>query len=150
MTWMVDFEVSTRVGGDSSATRCREPVRILERRLITAEGSAFQRVAGRFSAATILGLACLAPWMFGSVDAWAEVVLDLCILVAIVLCILAGWNRGSRPNWLCGLTSLSLAGLALLAMVQAAPLPEALLKRLDSVAAENRAASVPSAQGVVI
>jgi O-antigen ligase len=75
----------------------------------------------------VLAIACLAPWAFGAVDAWAQFGLDLGIVLLALLAALISWgsNRGRGP--LC-VPSLALAGLVLLALAQAVPLPGSLLR----------------------
>src|SRR6476620_3261308 len=81
-----------------------------------------------------LALACLAPWAYGAVDAWAELGLEAAIVVLAVLSVAV--RRGTRGSPLfCG-PSLALAGLALLAGLQSVPLPG---RVLDRVAPSNQA-----------
>ena len=107
--------------------------------------SASQRRARRCSEAIILALSCLAPWAFGSVEAWAELALDLGIVLVAALGVIA--NRGSdrERNARFDMPGLTLAGLSLLALAQAVPLPESLLARVDPAAATMRASLAPRA-----
>jgi O-antigen ligase/tetratricopeptide (TPR) repeat protein len=83
--------------------------------------------ARQVSEAIVLASACLAPWAFGAVDAWARFGLDLGIVLLAVLAVLIG--RGSnRGRGLPCIPSLALAGLVLLALAQAVPLPGSLLR----------------------
>jgi hypothetical protein len=92
----------------------------------TAERSLIRR-ARLASETIILAIACLAPWAFGAVDAWAQFGLDLGIMLLALLAALisGGSNRGR--GLLC-VPSLALAGLVLLALSQAVPLPGSLLR----------------------
>src|SRR4051794_36601523 len=70
----------------------------------------------------ILAMACLAPWAIGGVDAWAQVLLEVGLLLLLVLNLIAG----PRPGWsqrVFSAPSLALGALALLALVQSLPLP---------------------------
>ncbi|MDB5352376.1 MAG: lipid core-O-antigen ligase-like enyme [Planctomycetota bacterium] len=109
------------------------------------EVSASKRWARRCSEAIILALSCLAPWAFGSVEAWAELTLDLGIVLAAALGIIAGRGSARARDALFGMPSLALAGLSLLTLAQAVPLPEGLLARVDPAAASTREALVPRA-----
>jgi O-antigen ligase/tetratricopeptide (TPR) repeat protein len=75
----------------------------------------------RLSELTLLLLICLAPWAFGSVEAWAE--LGLYAGIALVTILNFGSPSGSsgRGRWVC-LPSLALLGLVLLALFQATPI----------------------------
>ena len=110
-----------------------------------AEGPAPRRWARRGSEAMILALACLAPWAFGAVEAWAQLALDLGILLAAALGLVAGRGLDRQLNGLFSLPSLALLGLALLALVQAAPLPRGVLDLLDPTTAATRSALIPPA-----
>jgi O-antigen ligase len=93
--------------------------------MLDATSGARIRSAG---GALTLVLACLAPWAFGSVDAWAELGLDVGVGLAAVLAVAAGPTSG--PSWrrrlLCT-PSVALGGLVLLALLQAAPLSDGIL-----------------------
>ena len=92
--------------------------------------------------ALLLALACLAPWAFGSVEAWAQLALE----VGLVLVTALGWLGRRGPGWrrdlLCT-PSLALGGLVLLAVLQATPLPGNLLGRASPSAAALRSSLVP-------
>ncbi|MBX6313618.1 MAG: O-antigen ligase family protein [Isosphaeraceae bacterium] len=109
------------------------------------EGPAPHRWARRCSEAIILILACVAPWAFGSVEAWAELVLDLGIVLVAALGVIAGRDGDWTPNGLFSLPSLALAGLAMLALAQATPLPQPVLDLVDPAAAAARSALIPAA-----
>ena len=102
-----------------------------------------------FSEIIVLGMACLAPWAFGSVDAWAEFALALGIALLGTLAIFSrpGINPIRRLNcW----PSLVLGGLAVLAVVQATALPAGFLGRLDPVTAALRGALLPAQPEIVL
>ena len=74
-----------------------------------------------FCEAIVLVLVILAPWAYGSVEAWAE--LGLYAAVALLTLLgFVGLRRGRCWSRLCGLPSLALGALTLLACFQAAPL----------------------------
>src|SRR5258708_5112507 len=66
----------------------------------------------RVSEGIILATVCLAPWAFGSVDAWAELALEASIALLTILRAFVGRgvSRGRLP--IC-IPSLALGGLAL-------------------------------------
>lgn len=76
----------------------------------------------------LTALGCLAPWAFGSVEAWAELLLVLGLTVLTALRLAIGWLSPAprRADLLCP-PSLGLLGLLLLSYFQALPLPEAVL-----------------------
>lgn len=92
----------------------------------------------------LLGLACFAPWALGAVDGWAELVLAA---GAVAVTLLGLFDRPATPlrRRLTCVPSLALAGLAALALVQAAPLPGGVLGRVAPAAAGLRARLVPAA-----
>ncbi len=98
--------------------------------------------AARAAEALILATALLSPWAFGSVEAWAEWLIGASIALAAVLLAIAGCESGIRRRLLCG-PGLAIAGLAVLGLVQAIPLPQAVFARLAPAAAADRAAMVP-------
>src|SRR5215218_3817777 len=99
-------------------------------------------VVNRIAEVVLLAMACLAPWAFGSVEAWAELGLYLGVAALGVLGCLAG--RGSRPRrFLLCTPGLALAGLALLACAQAATLPEGVMRWVDPVGAREHRALAP-------
>lgn len=73
----------------------------------------------------ILALTCLAPWAFGSVEAWAELLLDAGVVLATLMVLAAGRRPGRLENLLSA-PSIGLGGLALLAWLQSVPLPRPL------------------------
>jgi O-antigen ligase/tetratricopeptide (TPR) repeat protein len=77
------------------------------------------------SEVVVLAMACLSPWAIGAVDAWAQLILDVGLVVLAVLALFTG-GRSDWPRRMFCLPSLALAGLALLALAQAVPLPLAL------------------------
>ena len=102
-----------------------------------------------FSEIIVLGMACLAPWAFGSVDAWAEFALALGIALLGTLTIFSrpGINPMRRLNcW----PSLVLGGLAVLAVAQATALPAGFLGWLDPVTAALRGALLPAQPEIVL
>jgi O-antigen ligase len=103
----------------------------------------------RASEALILAMACLAPWAFGSVEAWAEFVLELGIAGVTILGAIAD-GRSDRSRRLLCVPSLALAGLVLLAVVQAIPLPAGILRRIDPTTAALRAGLMPGTPERVI
>ncbi len=101
-----------------------------------------------FSEIIVLGMACLAPWAFGSVDAWAELALALGIALLGTLAMFTrpGINPMRRLNCL---PSLALGGLAILAIAQSTSLPAGFLGWLDPVTAALRGDLLPAQPEVV-
>ena len=94
--------------------------------------------------AIVLVMAGVAPWAFGSIDAWAEFGLYLgSAAIAILLAIADG--RKSRAHRLLCLPSLGLAGLMLLALFQATPLPPGLLRWISPASSSLRSEVLPIA-----
>jgi O-antigen ligase/tetratricopeptide (TPR) repeat protein len=80
----------------------------------------------RLSELTLVLLVCLAPWAFGSVEAWAE--LGLYAGIALVTILNFGSPSGSSGRGrLVRLPSLALGGLVLLALFQATPIRRGVL-----------------------
>ena len=90
----------------------------------------------------LTAMACLSPWAFGSVEEWAQLGLALGVVLLALL-----WASGGRPlerrAAVCCLPSLALGALVALALLQAAPLPEALLGALSPAAARLRTGLIP-------
>ena len=87
-------------------------------------------------------LVCLAPWAYGSVEAWAE----LGLYVGVALLTLLNYRRpsGSNPRGgLVRLPGLALMGLVLLALFQATPLGHGVLSWIAPSLAASRAKLVP-------
>ena len=107
------------------------------------------RRLGMVSEATSLVMASLVPWAYGAVDAWAERALGS----GVVLLAILGLGIVARSgNWrrMAGVSSILLAGLVVLALAQAAPLPAGLLRILSPATAslrEGLAPGVPQAMG---
>ena len=99
--------------------------------------------ARRASEAIILAMACLAPWAFGAVDAWAQFGLDLGIVLLAVLAFFNGRESGRRPG-LVTVASLALAGLVVLALLQSASLPGWVLRRVAPGTCSLRASLTPA------
>jgi O-antigen ligase/tetratricopeptide (TPR) repeat protein len=94
------------------------------------------------SEAILIAMACLAPWAFGAVEAWAEFVLYLGIflLAILALVIRAGTDRSRAIFCLPG---VAMGGLVLLAALQATPLAPGVLKRISPAAVALRAGLAP-------
>ncbi len=67
----------------------------------------------------LLSMACLAPWAFGSVEAWALTALDAGVIALAILGNFTGRSRPEGGRQVC-LPGIALAGLALLGFVQSA------------------------------
>src|SRR4051812_112267 len=107
-------------------------------------GVAMARTLNRMSEVVMLVMASLAPWAFGSADAWAQFLLGLGVAVLAVLGAVAG--RGSdRSRMLRCLPSLALAGLVLVGVAQATPLPERVMRFIAPTESALRAGLVPGA-----
>ncbi len=100
-------------------------------------------VINRISELTLLLMVCLAPWAFGSVEAWAELGLYAGIGLLIVL------DFGSRSDCRAGggrlvhLPSLALGGLVLLAVFQSMPLGSGVLSWIAPSSAALRTSLLP-------
>lgn len=87
-------------------------------------------------------MCCFAPWAYGSVDAWAEYVLYAGLVAIIALRLIADWRAGERSlgsgplYW----ALLLIVGIALL---QAVPLSEQVIRRISPGTLEARAAIMP-------
>jgi O-antigen ligase len=102
------------------------------------------------SEAILILMACLSPWAFGAVEAWAALVLAALVLGLGLLWALSGAARRlERPEAHCCLPGLALAGLVLLAFFQAAPLTEGLLRLFSPGAAALRGSLMPGAPEAV-
>lgn len=99
--------------------------------------------AARATEAVTLTMACLAPWAFGSVEAWAQLGLSLGVLVLAALGVVSAWS--GKPSPRPGLAGTALAGLAILAVLQATTIPEGLLRVVAPRAAVWRAGLIPEA-----
>jgi len=102
-----------------------------------------------FSEIIVLGMACLAPWAFGSVDAWAEFALALGIALLGTLAMFTRPRINPMRRLNC-LPSLALGGLAILAIAQATSLPAGFLGWLDPVTAALRGDLLPAQPEVVL
>ena len=89
-------------------------------------------------------MACLAPWAFGSVMAPARLAI-LAGTAAVALLVAFADGTAPRSRRLTCLPSLALAGLIGLALFQAAPLPEGVLRLISPGSASLRAALLPAA-----
>jgi len=90
----------------------------------------------------ILAIACLAPWAFGSVDAWAGLVLGAAIVVLAVASLIASWNSNRLRAILC-VPSLALGGLVLLSVFQTVPLSSRWFQTLAPEEAAFRSTLAP-------
>ncbi|SIO55513.1 O-antigen ligase [Singulisphaera sp. GP187] len=95
------------------------------------------------SEAILIAMACLAPWAFGAVEAWAEFVLFLGIFLLAILSLLirAGTDR---VRALFCLPSVALGGLVLLVALQATSLSPGVLKRISPATVALRAGLTPA------
>jgi O-antigen ligase len=93
--------------------------------------------------------ACLAPWAFGSVDAWAEFGLVICVaIVAVLTAIYCG--RSGAASSLVNVPGLAIGGLALLAWLQIVPLPAGLYQRLNPSGYAHRQELVPAGSSLSV
>ena len=96
------------------------------------------------SEAILIMMACLSPWAFGAVEAWAGLGLDIGV-VALGLLWAFGERRVERQRALFCLPSVALGALVLLAVIQATSLPGCLLRIVSPAAAALRTSLIPSA-----
>jgi tetratricopeptide (TPR) repeat protein len=97
----------------------------------------------------VLGMVCLAPWAFGSVDAWAEFALAIAIALLGVLAMFTSPAMDPIRRLRC-LPSLALGGLVLLAIAQATPLPADCLAWLDPTTSTFHNSLLPPKPEVVL
>ena len=99
----------------------------------------------RVTELTILLMVCLAPWAYGSVEAWAE--LGLYAGIGLLTVLGFGPQRGPRSTGLLArLPSLALGGLVLLAVFQSTPLSHGVLSWIAPSWAALRADILPEQQ----
>jgi O-antigen ligase/tetratricopeptide (TPR) repeat protein len=97
----------------------------------------------RWGEVLCLVLVCLAPWAFGAVEAWAELLLEFGIAGLAAMAIVAGWRAGRSPRLFC-VPSVALLGLIGLGFSQAAPLGHQWLRRLAPAAVLARSDLAPA------
>jgi O-antigen ligase len=108
-------------------------------------------IYAKVSDGILLAMAGLAPWAFGSVEAWAQLGLACGIALLAAMRLLDDLTSPARTSPTRLLTpGLPLAGLALLAAFQAAPLPEGILGRLAPTTRELRSELAPGRPQVVV
>ena len=117
---------------------------ILPRRFRTFEPSKSRRDLETAAETIVVGMACLAPWAFGSVPAWAQLALHAGTAAVTILVVIADGTTPRARRVLC-LPSLGLAGLILLALFQATPLPGGVLRLLSPASASLRSGLLPPA-----
>jgi O-antigen ligase len=98
----------------------------------------------RASEAILIAMACLSPWAFGAVEAWAELGLEIGVVLLAVLWAWGG-RRTDRGRALYCAPSLALAGLVVLALFQATSLPGGVLRVFSPATATLRASLIPPA-----
>lgn len=86
-----------------------------------ADGTLLEKWANRISEAMVIALVCLAPWAFGAVEAWAELMIDAGIGLVAVLQVFNN-RRSNDVSRLSAAPGLALLGLSVLALAQAASL----------------------------
>jgi O-antigen ligase len=89
-----------------------------------------------------LALVSLSPWVFGAVEAWAVLALELGIGALALLATFAAWRAGRRLRVFTA-PSLALLGLIALARFQSTPLPDGWLRTVAPATATTRAALAP-------
>lgn len=95
------------------------------------------------SEAIVLALACLSPWAIGAVDSWAGFGLASGVTLLALFHLILEWNRGWCRRIFC-LPSLAIAGLGLLALAQATPIPNHTIRSIDRSIPKTRAELAPS------
>lgn len=94
------------------------------------------------SEAILIAMACLAPWAFGAVEAWAEFILFLGIFLLAILALVIRAGTDRMRALFC-LPSVAIGGLVLLAALQATPLSPGVLKRISPATVALRAGLLP-------
>lgn len=87
-------------------------------------------------------MACLSPWAFGSVMARFEFCLSVGVALLAVLGMIGNWNTRRSGDFFC-LPSAMLGALVLLAIFQALPLPDAVLRTVAPHTADLRSRLLP-------
>jgi O-antigen ligase len=87
------------------------------------------RSARKATEAILLGMAFISPWLFGSVDAWAQLLIGIMILLLALLGMVIGWETPRLRLLICA-PSVVLLGLSALAYFQSVPLSAGQLKQL--------------------
>ena len=100
-----------------------------------------QRCRGA-SEAMLLAIACLTPWAYGGVEAWAEFVVFAGVVLVAILTLITSWGTDRFRSFTC-IPALGLAGLGLLAAAQAAPLSPGVLRWIAPPSATLRAGLLP-------
>ncbi len=94
--------------------------------------------------ALIIGAtACLSPWAYGSVDAWAEFALGICVSLLAFFSAINAWRSEERSRLLSA-PGVAIAGLALLAWFQTVPFAEAVYNRIDPAGFARRNDLIPT------
>lgn len=114
----------------------------------TTVDGAIRHPAARLAEGLVIGAACLGPWMFGAVDAWAELILLAAIVSAALLSVISG--EGFRQSAILSPPSLAIGGLIALASLQATPLPGSMLRVLDPAGARLRSELLPDAPDTLL
>ncbi len=116
---------------------------------VTDETAAGRSGMSKICEFLIAATACLAPWAFGSVDAWAD--LSLLIGVALIAACSAihCWKTGSAAK-LMNLPGVAIAGLALLAWAQMVPLPAAVYASLHPAGYTHLKKLIPTTSMVTV
>jgi O-antigen ligase len=94
--------------------------------------------------AILIAMACLSPWAFGAVEAWAELGLDVGVAL-LAVCWAFGGRRPLHGRGLSCLPGLALGGLVVFALIQASPLTDRGLRVLSPGTARLRASLIPRA-----
>lgn len=99
--------------------------------------------------AIMLTMACVSPWAFGAVEAWAEFGLDIGVLLLAILSAVVGWRTGQSQSQFC-LPSVAIVGLAVLALAEALPLPQGLFERASPTTAALHKSLLPTTPDKVL
>ena len=89
-----------------------------------------------------MGMCCFAPWAYGSVDAWAEYVLYAFLVAIIGLRLIADW-RGRERSIGSGALYWALLAIVGIALLQAVPLSESVIRSISPGTVEARSAIIP-------
>ncbi|MFO0889771.1 MAG: O-antigen ligase family protein [Isosphaeraceae bacterium] len=93
----------------------------------------------------LISMACLAPWAFGSVEAWAQFLLASGLLLVTALRLLTGWlSRTPRATRLLSVPGAAMAGIVILALLQSYALPGRLSGWIGPQIERTRAGLAPS------
>lgn len=113
------------------------------RALVDTDEPRWVAACQRIAELVLIAVSCFAPWLFGAREAWALLYLTIGVSACAFLVALTAIGRPTKGVPFSSTAGLALGGLVLLALFQAAPLPERVLGKLDPALASLRAELLP-------